>query len=96
MAAVAENNAPPIPRSHLLGFANSTATDAYLLAHPDTVLAAVAFVPGPAPGQLGFVLQSNSSVQWFKGAFQDPNTYIQVREGRGGGRRRGGGRGGAQ
>ena len=32
-----------------------------------------------APRQLGFAIQTNSSVQWFKGKYQHPNTYIQVR-----------------
>lgn len=30
------------------------------------------------PRQLGFAIQTNSSVQWFKGTYQHPNTYIQV------------------
>ena len=30
------------------------------------------------PRQLGFSIQSNSSVKWFKGRYQNPNTYIQV------------------
>ena len=29
--------------------------------------------------QLGCSVQSNSSVKWFKGQYQNPNTYIQVR-----------------
>ena len=33
----------------------------------------------PAVRQLGFLVQTNSSVQWFKGKYQHPNTYMQVR-----------------
>lgn len=37
LAAVADNNSPPIPRTHLKGFASETEIDDYLLANPETV-----------------------------------------------------------
>lgn len=140
---VMERNEPPIPPSRVLGLANASAVDAWLLQHPETALAAVIFSPANASapsgdggvplaatsaswngtsgvalpadgmgalaagagadgygtppgqltfaaaapastrmtvGQLGFTLQTNSSVQWFKGSYQHPNTYIQVGE----------------
>lgn len=40
--------------------------------------AKLALAAAPALTRVGFVLQTNSSVQWFKGQYQDPNTYIQV------------------
>jgi hypothetical protein len=141
-----ERNEPPIPPSRVLGLANASAVDAWLLQHPETALAAVIFSPaytstpsggsaagglpplangtawsgsggGGLPGggtgalpagagadgygsaggqlafaaaappaaspraaarQLGFAIQTNSSVQWFKGGYQHPNTYVQL------------------
>ncbi|KXZ55558.1 hypothetical protein GPECTOR_2g1107 [Gonium pectorale] len=65
--------------------------DAYLWDNPQTVLAAVHFrrrpqapQPGIAddatagPWALSFVVQSNASAVFFKGRFQDPNTYIAI------------------
>lgn len=172
---VMSRNDPPIPPQHVMGLANATAVDAWLMAHPETVLATIIFSPpdnttaapvgsagtqgGPTPGasaaslppstaaglpttsppflgnstgfgtmgnstglgiastatpgfgpgtaapgnggapgtfaglaggpvaggqvprQLGFSVQTNSSVQWFKGQYQHPNTFIQVRQG---------------
>ncbi|KAL4424942.1 hypothetical protein ABPG77_009671 [Micractinium sp. CCAP 211/92] len=167
---VAARNDPPLPPEHLLGLANASTVDAWLLAHPETALAAVIFstpdssasqapagasqaasspagaagVAGPtlssaaapgmvnavpsnaslgnvtgnvpvaygtlpgaaasnpqalqagpagqqalpaqaslpvqtsAPRPLTFSIQTNSSVQWFKGRYQHPNTYIQL------------------
>lgn len=37
LAAVADNNSPSIPRTHLKGFASETEIDDYLLANPETV-----------------------------------------------------------
>ncbi len=64
---------------HGQGFENSTYVNEYLLANPETVLATVAFTVDANGKGLGFSVQTNSSVQWFKGDFQDPNMYIQVR-----------------
>ncbi|KAK9828716.1 hypothetical protein WJX72_001692 [[Myrmecia] bisecta] len=77
VTAIRDNNVPPIPASQVLGFPISTAADSYLLAHPQTALATVQFDVA-SPSQINFVVQTNSTVQWFKGAFQNPNTYVQL------------------
>ncbi|KAI3423876.1 hypothetical protein D9Q98_009710 [Chlorella vulgaris] len=158
-------NEPPIRPERVMGLANSSEIDAWMLAHPETSLAAVIFSPPEAPAaaagpgstaggstsslpasagsmngnvtaavwggngsavaasmpaagvaalpgalgsdgygaaaggpagvaavglggsvqlgssavlRLGFTVQTNSSVQWFKGSYQHPNTYIQL------------------
>lgn len=74
MAGVAAANS--ISMDHIRGFDNGSLIDDYLLQHPNTVIAAVEFVVDvPTPGAIGFSVQTNSSVQWFKGKFQDPNMY---------------------
>ncbi len=59
---------------------NITTARALLATEPATAAGGLA---GPAavppPRQLGFAVQTNSSVQWFKGKYQSPDTYIQVR-----------------
>jgi hypothetical protein len=77
IAAVAARNEPPIPSQHVKGFANGSSIDLYLLEHWNTVLAAVEFVVD-GPQSIGFSVMTNSSVQWFKGKFQDPNLYAQL------------------
>lgn len=61
---------------------HSALTGAAPLAGPSTlaqVLGSVVFSADPQrPTSLGFTVQTNSSVQWFKGKYQDPNTYMQV------------------
>jgi hypothetical protein len=75
--AVARRNVPPIPEYHIRGFANGSLIDEYLLAHPNTVIAAVEFAVDN-PQHIGFSVQTNTSVQWFKGNFQDPNLYAAL------------------
>lgn len=90
---VAANNDPPIPASQLMAFTDADAMDQYMLEHPDTVLSAVEFDPDPLAGamadfsidrasaparRLGYTIQTNSTVQWFKGQFQNPNTHVQL------------------
>ena len=77
IAAVAKHNSPPLPPAHVRGFDNGSLIDAFLLAHPNTALAAVEFTVDSAQS-IGFAVQTNSSVQWFKGKFQDPNLYAQL------------------
>lgn len=77
VAAVIGNNNPPIPPERVLALGNSTLVDEYLLQHPETVLASVSFSVDSATS-VGFEVQTNSSVQWFKGNYQNPNTYIQM------------------
>lgn len=64
------------------GSGNATAR-ALLAASP--AAAAGGSTPAAAaapPRQLGFTVQTNSSVQWFKGQYQNPNTYIQASGGK--------------
>lgn len=77
MRAVASNNIPPIPEYHIRSFANGSLIDEYLLAHPNTVIAALEFAVDN-PQHIGFSVQTNTSVQWFKGRFQDPNLYAAL------------------
>ena len=63
MAGIRESNA--IPPGHTKGFQNGSEIDSYLLAHPNTVLAAVEFVID-SPTSVGFSVQTNSSIEWFK------------------------------
>lgn len=77
MAAVADNNVPPLPRQRIRGFTNGSDIDEYLLQHSETVLASVEFHVDN-PQSIGFAVQTNTTVQWFKGTFQDPNLYIQL------------------
>jgi hypothetical protein len=77
MAAVAANNAPPLPPEQLRGFANSSEANAWMMAHPGTALAAVHFEV-ETPNSIAFTLQTNSSLDWFKGSFQDSNIYVQL------------------
>lgn len=51
--------------------------DAFLLAHPQRALAALQFTQLD-DRRLSFVVQTNSTVKFFKGVFQDPNTYVQL------------------
>lgn len=54
--------------------------DAFLWGNPQTALSAVHFrVPSSAASSgkgLSFVLQTNSSLQYFKGQYTDPNTHV--------------------
>jgi ABC-type multidrug transport system ATPase subunit len=77
---IATHNSPAIPPTSILGFPDPADIDPYLLSHPQTVLASVtfAFTDPNNPADISFSLQTNSSVQWFKGQWQDPNTYIQL------------------
>lgn len=77
MNGVAQSNIPEIPLSQIRSFANGSTMDDYLLEHPNTVIAAVDFAMDN-PTSIGFSIQTNSSVQWFKGRFQDPNLYAQL------------------
>jgi len=74
---MAATNVPPIPKDRIRGFPNGSSINHYLLEHPNTVLATVEFDISSATN-IGFSIQTNSSVQWFKGKFQDPNLYVQL------------------
>lgn len=59
-------------------FASRTDSDEYLLANPETVLAAVHFYRDTATNEMHFLLQHNTTVKYFKGNYQDPNMFVQV------------------
>ncbi|KAK9864302.1 hypothetical protein WJX84_009142 [Apatococcus fuscideae] len=71
------NNVPPISADRVLGLSSSAEVDAYLLAHPGRVPAAINVNISSAQG-ISYTLQTNSTTQWFKGKYQNPNTYIQL------------------
>ncbi|KAG1680746.1 hypothetical protein FOA52_008079 [Chlamydomonas sp. UWO 241] len=78
MGNVTSRNAVPITASPL---ASQDAVNAYLLAYTDNVIAAVQFVfeDPSSPTQLsGFLLQTNTTVKFWKGTFQNPNTFVQL------------------
>jgi hypothetical protein len=62
------------------GIGDNLTTARTLLSTPPATTAGSSAAPAAAgpPRQLGFIVQTNSSVQWFKGKYQDPNTYIQL------------------
>lgn len=71
------NNDPPIEDDRVLGLSGMTQTDKYLMNNQETVLAAVHFVRD-GNEVLDFIIQTNTTLQFFKGHFQHPNTYIQL------------------
>ncbi|DBA85756.1 TPA: hypothetical protein ACH3X1_005317 [Trebouxia sp. C0004] len=77
VAAMRSNNSPAIPDSRTKGFGSMSEADAYLFANPQTTLGAVHFNVTDAQ-HISFTLQSNSSTNWFKGHYQNPNTYFQL------------------
>ncbi|DBA88907.1 TPA: hypothetical protein ACH3X2_000146 [Trebouxia sp. C0005] len=77
VAAMRCNNSPAIPDSTTKGFGSMSEADAYLFANPQTTLGAVHFNVTDAQ-HISFTLQTNSSTNWFKGHYQNPNIYIQL------------------
>lgn len=76
--AIRTNNpGRPIPTSRVGGFPTRTALNAFELAHPQTVLGGLIF-QFDTSGNLGFIVQTNSTVKNFHGVFQNPTTYVQV------------------
>ncbi|KAL3149709.1 hypothetical protein ABBQ38_013538 [Trebouxia sp. C0009 RCD-2024] len=77
VAAMRANNSPAVPESKTMGFASMSQIDAYLYANPQKALGAVHFNTSN-PQHISITLQSNSSINWFKGHYQHPNTYFQL------------------
>ncbi|DBB06884.1 TPA: hypothetical protein ACH3X3_009543 [Trebouxia sp. C0006] len=77
VAAMRSNKRPAISDSRTKGFGSMSEADAYLFANPQTTLGAVHFNVTDAQ-HISFTLQSNSSTNWFKGHYQNPNTYFQL------------------
>ncbi|KAK9831648.1 hypothetical protein WJX74_004219 [Apatococcus lobatus] len=77
VGSIQSNNEPPIPASRVLGLTTSAQVDAYLLANPGRIPAAINF--NTTSSQIvAYTLQTNSTTQWFKGKYLNPNTYIQL------------------
>ncbi|CAG9464789.1 unnamed protein product [Pedinophyceae sp. YPF-701] len=86
------NPGAAIPEERVRGVSDMWAADDFLLANWGTVLGGLHFVlpddlAGLQPGDaynasavqdVGFVVQTNSTTQWFKGQFQHPNSYAQL------------------
>lgn len=59
------------------GFASGVDMDAFLYAHPNTVLAAVEFFKESAT-RYAFSVQTNGTARWFKGSFYSRDDYVQL------------------
>ena len=59
------------------GFASGVDMDAFLYAHPNTVLAAVEFFMESAT-RYAFSVQTNGTARWFKGSFYSRDDYVQL------------------
>lgn len=66
-----------VPERELRGFRSGVDMDAYLYEHPNTVLAAVEFFRESAT-KYAFSVQTNGTARWFKGAFFNRDTYVQL------------------
>ncbi len=51
--------------------------DEYLYTHPNTVVSAVEFFK-ESDDNYAFSVQTNGTVRWFKGVFQQPHLYAQL------------------
>ena len=65
------------------GFDTPEALDAYMLANPEIVQAAVHFSPAGATSltddkNIAYSLQTNSTVRFYRGQFQSPNYFVQL------------------
>ncbi|PNW72975.1 hypothetical protein CHLRE_14g613950v5 [Chlamydomonas reinhardtii] len=74
MSNVKKNNPVAIT---VQGFPNRTAIQTYLYDNPDTVISAVHFEFTGSTLE-GFILQTNTTTKYFKGTFQNPNTFVQL------------------
>ena len=88
MAALLASGAGANPGGSASALPGNTAANPAAMAGSTPVqftgtVAPLAAAPIPALRQLPFSIQTNSSVQWFKGKYQHPNTYMQVRTGGG-------------
>jgi hypothetical protein len=62
-------------------YASQDSIQAFLFNNPETVIAAVFFIfdtPSNNDALSGFVLETNTSVKFFKGTYQDPNYFVQL------------------
>lgn len=72
-----QDNQPVLDQRLVKGFASGSLMDEYLYDHPNTVIAAVEFFKESST-KYAFSVQTNGTVRWFKGKFQEPHTYAQI------------------
>ena len=80
---VMAHNSPVIPAEQVRAFSSEAAVNEFLLANPRRVLAAVHFdvVYDDAenePVEVVYSLQTNSTILWYKGQYENPNAYVQL------------------
>lgn len=71
------NNQPILDWNLVKGFPSGKMMDEYLYDHPNTVIAAVEFFK-ESTSKYAFSVQTNGTVRWFKGKFQEPHSYAQI------------------
>ena len=76
---------PPYPSpassTQATAYPDQDSIQAFLLANTENAIAAVFFIfdtPGDSSKLSGFVLETNTTVKFFKGTFQDPNFFVQL------------------
>ncbi|GIL78966.1 hypothetical protein Vretimale_187 [Volvox reticuliferus] len=74
MQAVQKNNPKPIS---VKGFTNRSVVQSFLLDNPESVLGAVHFEKSGSAIE-GFIIQTNTTSKFFKGAYQHPNKFMQL------------------
>lgn len=72
------NQGRPIPAEKVQGFADRRAADAFLQANTEVTNGAVHFSVQPDGSDISFVLQTNTTAKYFKGDFQNANTFLQM------------------
>eukprot|EP00775_Hariotina_reticulata_P004500 gene4500-4753_t len=77
VAAVLENNDPPIPFDRVLGFNTRNEADEFIQNRNVFVMGAVHFHESDT-GRLQYIVQSNTTVASFKGYVQSPNNFFQL------------------
>lgn len=75
--AMCKDNQPPLDESLVKGFPSGQDMDKYLYENPNTVIATVEFFK-ESGSKYAFSVQTNGTVRWFKGKFQQPHTYAQL------------------
>jgi hypothetical protein len=68
---------PSIDASLVKGFSSGKEMDEYLYTHPNSVVSAVEFFK-ESDKNYAFSVQTNGTVRWFKGVFQQPHLYAQL------------------
>ncbi|KAI8113175.1 hypothetical protein M9435_003179 [Picochlorum sp. BPE23] len=74
---IREDNVPSIDASLVKGFSSGKEMDEYLYTHPNSVVSAVEFFK-ESDKNYAFSVQTNGTVRWFKGVFQQPHLYAQL------------------